>query len=65
MKVPEDSKFPLLGVRVSSSHLPQSGVATLWEGETKEKSKESMGIKGPWSKDNDVRSVCAPKKCFT
>jgi hypothetical protein len=26
--VPEDSKFPLLGVWVSSSHLPQSGVAT-------------------------------------
>jgi hypothetical protein len=28
LKVPEDSKFPLLGVWVSSSHLPQSGVAT-------------------------------------
>jgi hypothetical protein len=27
--VPEDSKFPLLGVWVSSSHLTQSGVATL------------------------------------
>jgi len=27
--VPEDSKFPLLGMWVSSSHLPQSGVATL------------------------------------
>jgi len=26
--VSEDSKFPLLGVWVSSSHLPQSGVAT-------------------------------------
>jgi hypothetical protein len=26
--VPEDSKFPLLGVWVSSSHLTQSGVAT-------------------------------------
>jgi hypothetical protein len=26
---PKDSKFPLLGVRVSSSHLPQSGVMTL------------------------------------
>jgi len=25
--IPKDSKFPLLGVRVSSSHLPQSGVA--------------------------------------
>jgi hypothetical protein len=29
-RVPEDSKFPLLGVRVSSSHLPQNGVATLF-----------------------------------
>jgi len=28
-RAPEDSKFPLLGVWVSSSHLPQSGVATL------------------------------------
>jgi hypothetical protein len=28
VRVPEDSKFPLLGVWVSSSHLPQSGVAT-------------------------------------
>ncbi len=27
--VPEDSKFPLLGVRVSSSHLPQSGVVII------------------------------------
>ncbi len=27
--VPKDSKFPLLGVWVSSSHLPQSGVATI------------------------------------
>jgi len=27
--VPEDSKFPLLGMWVSSSHLTQSGVATL------------------------------------
>jgi len=26
--VPKDSKFALLGVRVSSSHLPESGVAT-------------------------------------
>jgi len=27
-RVPEDSKFSLLGMGVSSSHLPQSGVAT-------------------------------------
>ncbi len=27
-RVPEDSKFPLLGVWISSSHLTQSGVAT-------------------------------------
>ncbi len=27
--VPEDSKFPLLGVWVSSSHLTQSGIATI------------------------------------
>jgi hypothetical protein len=31
LRVPEDSKFPLLGVRISSSHLPQSGVATMEE----------------------------------
>jgi hypothetical protein len=34
--VPEDSKFPLLGVWASASHLAQSGVATqslaiIWE----------------------------------
>jgi hypothetical protein len=29
--IPEDSKFPLLGVWISSSHLPQNGVATLWD----------------------------------
>ncbi len=34
-----DSRFPLLGVRVSSSHLPQSGVATVWLPTTK--SRES------------------------
>jgi hypothetical protein len=28
--VPEDSKFPLLGVWASPSHLAQSGVATRW-----------------------------------
>ncbi len=30
MGVPEDSKFPLLGVWASPSHLAQSGVATTW-----------------------------------
>jgi hypothetical protein len=32
-RVPEDSKFPLLGVWASPSHLTQSGVATSWFGE--------------------------------
>jgi len=34
----EGSKLPLLGVQVSSSHLPQSGVATI--------TKNTMGRKG-------------------
>jgi hypothetical protein len=34
------------------------------EGETKEEFERSMGIKGPWSKDKDVTSVCAQKKWF-
>jgi hypothetical protein len=42
--VPEDSKFPLLGVWASPSHLAQSGVATEMANETTIVTNITMGM---------------------